>query len=59
MAVKMSYFKRCPDCGGAYPEHKMVVVHEDGKTFDVCIDCYEDIHFERTEIWKLCMKNPK
>lgn len=59
MAIKMGYFKRCPDCGHAFNEHKMVICIEDGKTFEVCMDCYESIHFERTEIWKMCLNDKK
>lgn len=50
---------RCPDCGRKTKKIMAVQVFENNKHFNVCIDCYEDIHFERTSIWKECLKSMK
>ncbi len=55
----MGNFFKCPDCGRKINKNLSVRVFEQGKSFEVCIECYEDIHFERTQIWKECLKNMK
>ncbi len=49
----------CPDCGREIRVLSGVPINEKGRKFSVCIDCYEEIYFERTKLWKECLKNAK
>lgn len=48
---------QCPHCKRWFDPNTMVVFTEDNVTTLVCTDCYDEVCFERTEIWKECLKS--